>query len=152
MNKLLSLLVFIPFASTAQKTVELKFISKILHENRTIWINLPKYYELRKDSFHVIYLFDGDNQSLLNLTVSSKRFLEANAVDLNDFNAPESIIIGIEQKSRGTDFVDSAVNFLKFLTDELMPYIKKMYRTVAYNILIGHSLGGRFSIYSFLKR
>jgi hypothetical protein len=48
--------------------------------------------------------------------------------------------------------VDSAAKFLKFLSDELMPYVQKKFRTLPYTILIGHSLGGRFSIYSFLNR
>jgi predicted alpha/beta superfamily hydrolase len=152
MHKLLLASLLTPFLSFGQKTIEINFPSKNLSDSRKIWIALPKYYDLRKDSFHVVYLFDGDNQSLFNLSVSAKRFLEGNAADLNEFNAPASIIVGIEQKDRGKDFVDSAANFLKFLSDELMPYVKKKYRTLPYSVLIGHSLGGRFALYSFLSR
>ena len=149
MHKLLFAILLIPFLSLGQHTVEITFSSKNLSDNRRIWVALPKYYDLRKDSCHLIYLFDGNNQSLFNLTVSAKRFLEDNAVDLNDFNAPASIIVGIEQRNRVTDFADSAAGFLRFLSDELMPYIQTKYRTLPYTILIGHSLGGRFAIFPF---
>lgn len=132
--------------------MEISFPTKHLHEARQIWISLPKHYDLRKDSFHVIYLFDGNNRSLFDLTVSAKRFLEANAVDLGEFNAPASIVVGIQQKDRGRDFVDSAAGFLAFLSDELMPYVQKKYRTLPYTVLIGHSLGGRFALYAYLNR
>lgn len=152
MRNLFFFVTFIPFLTFGQQTVEINFPSKNLFDTRRVWIALPEYYNIRKDSFHVIYLLDGDNQSLFNLTVAAKRFLENNAVDLNDFNAPASIVIGIEQKDRGKDFVDSAANFLKFLSDELLPYVQTKYRTLPYTVLIGHSLGGRFALYSFLNR
>jgi len=151
---LLALLATVPtfcFGETTQKT----FIhSNILNEDRQLWVNVPEYYELRKDSFHLILLFDGNNRSLFDYAVAAKRFLERNAVDLSEFNAPESIVVGIGQRERWNDFADQAgsAKFLNFLTSELLPFIRKNYRVQSYTILIGHSLAGRFSINALLQR
>jgi hypothetical protein len=37
------------------------------------------------------------------------------------------------------------------MQEELFPYLGKKYRTLSYRILVGHSLGGFFSIYTLLK-
>ena len=105
---LLTSLVMAPTFCFGRATQETFIHSHILDEERKLWINVPEYYELRKDSFHLVLLFDGDNRSLFDYTVATKRFLERNAVDLSEFNAPESIVVGIEQKERWNDFADEA--------------------------------------------
>ena len=146
------LIAILPTRAFTQATLEKEIYSGALKEKRKLWISLPEHYSLRKDSFHLVFVLDGNNKTFFDLTVASKRFLEANAVDLNDFNTPEAIIVGIGQKNRATDFVDSAADFLKFLSDELIPFVTKTYRTKPYTILIGHSLAGRFAIYSMIKK
>jgi predicted alpha/beta superfamily hydrolase len=152
MRFLLSFILSSPLCLAAQNAIYSTIHSSALKEERKIWISLPQYYDLRKDSFHVIYVLGANNKSLFDLTVASKRFLEKNAVDLNDFNTPEAIIVGVEQRNCGIDFADSAAAFLRFLTGELMPMINSEYRTVPYNILIGHSLAGRFAIFSLINK
>ena len=42
--------------------------------------------------------------------------------------------------------------FLRFLSDELMPFVEKNYRTRPYKILVGHSYGGLFAIHALTTR
>jgi hypothetical protein len=146
------LLLLLPLNLFGQSLKEIRLHSSHLSEHRKIWISVPPHYEIRKDSLHLVILLDGNNRSLLDLTISSKRFLETNAVDLNDFNTPASLIVGIEQKDRSKDFIDSAQSFLAFLTTEVIPYLRKHYRMTPFTILIGHSLAGRFAIQALLEK
>ncbi len=155
MHKFIIILYFLPSLLFGQTTTELSLHSSYLNADRKIWVNTPEHYELRKDSLHLIFLLDGNNRSLFEYTVASKRFLEHNAVDLSDFNTPESIIIGIEQsEDRWDDFGDSLRSplFQSFLEKELIPYVNAHYRTVPYRILIGHSLAARFAINTLLSQ
>lgn len=155
MSKIFCLLLFVPAFILGQKTKEILFRSKELRSERKIWINTPEYYELRKDSLQLLFLLDGNNKSLFDYAVASKRFLEENSIDLSDYKAPESIIIGIEQAAdRWDDFGDSinSQKFLSFLENELIPFVQSHYRTINYKILIGHSLGGRFAINTLLNK
>jgi hypothetical protein len=45
-----------------------------------------------------------------------------------------------------------ATQFLEFMESELIPYIDSHYRTEPYRILCGWSLGGLFTIYSYLEQ
>ena len=70
------------------------------------------------------------------------------------------ILVGIINKNRGRDFSPSpsllwpdsggADNFLNFLEKELIPHIDTNYPTASYKMLIGHSLGGTFTVYSMI--
>jgi hypothetical protein len=44
-----------------------------------------------------------------------------------------------------------ADNMLSFIKDELIPHIDKMYNTIPYRILTGHSFGGLFAVHSFIS-
>jgi hypothetical protein len=155
MEKLFYILFLIPAFLFGQTTKEILIHSKELKTDRKIWVNTPAYYEFRKDSSQLIFLLDGNNKSFFDYTVASKRFLEQNSVDLSDYKAPQSIIIGIEQaENRWDDFGDSinSPKFLSFLENEIIPYVNLNYRTVNYKILIGHSLGGRFAMNVLLNK
>ena len=155
MKNLLYIFLLLPALIFGQTTKEILFHSEELKSDRKIWINTPEYYELRKDSLHSVFLLDGNNKSLFDYTVASKRFLEGNSTDLSDYKAPQSIIIGIEQaENRWNDFGDSinSQKFLSFLEKEIIPFVKSNYRTVNYKILIGHSLGARFAINTLLNK
>jgi predicted alpha/beta superfamily hydrolase len=155
MAKLFSILFLMPAFAFAQTTKEYIIHSKELKADRKIWINTPEYYDLRKDSLHLLFLLDGNNKSLFDYTVAAKRFLERNSVDLSDYQAPQSIVVGIAQaENRWDDFGDSvnSQKFLAFLENEIVPFVKSNYRAFNYKILIGHSLGGYFAINTLLNK
>ncbi|RQO34364.1 hypothetical protein DBR39_20270 [Chryseobacterium sp. KBW03] len=141
--------------------------SKVLNENREIWVHLPKTYNdstINPAKYPVIYLLDGE----INFEYYT---------GLTDFIArtpyadiPECIVVGIKNTERTRDltptksqkkspvnpaltlFADSggSENFVKFLQEELKPFIQKNYRTQEYSVLVGHSFGGLFAINTFL--
>jgi hypothetical protein len=43
-----------------------------------------------------------------------------------------------------------ADNFLRFIRDELAPWVDGNYRTIAHRVLIGHSSGGSFAIHALI--
>jgi hypothetical protein len=68
------------------------------------------------------------------------------------------IVIGVANTDRTRDFTPTksaerptsggADNFIKFMQKELMPFVEKNYRTQPFNLLLGHSLCGMFSVYT----
>ncbi|HSR18040.1 MAG TPA: alpha/beta hydrolase-fold protein [Ignavibacteriaceae bacterium] len=127
--------------------------SKILNEERRIFIRVPFGYEQTTASYPVLYLLDENTHSIhASGTVS---FLSANGV------MPQTIIVGIPNTDRSRDFTPTktedtpnsggADNFIRFLKEELIPYIDQNYRTENFRILFGHSLTAMFSIYTLLS-
>lgn len=123
--------------------------SKVLNENRTIWIYTPdmtfKSANLDKQ-YPVLYLLDG-NAHFYSTVGIIQQLSQANGNGV----LPEMIVVGIENTNRLRDFVPSAdldkTNpFIDFLSSELIPYIDKNYNTAPYKLLVGHSLGGLTAI------
>ena len=129
--------------------------SKILKEQREIWIHTPEDFNSTK-KYPVIYVLDASQQFYV-ITGMQKQ--------LTPFKIPQSIIVGITNTDRTRDFTNTNVpfqrghesetsggasNFLKFINQELKPYINNKYPTENNNTIIGHSTGGLFVLYSYL--
>ena len=131
--------------------------SSILNENRKIQVYLPPTYEkYPNQKYPVIYLLDSES-NFHYLTGFVEKLSKAPYPSI-----PEMIVIGIVNTDRARDLtptvqkadpdskemqlIQSATGgnaaFFKFLETEVMPDIKKTYRTNGLNILIGHSFGG----------
>jgi predicted alpha/beta superfamily hydrolase len=133
---------------------KVKIFSKILNEERTIFISLPYGYEQSKKRYPVLYSTDGDDEMVLKAG-GMIHYLEPDQI-------PEMIAVFIPNTNRGRDLSvypleqlpnsGGAGNFLKFITEELIPYIDSNYRTTDYRILVGYSAGGEFTYYSFLTK
>ena len=130
--------------------------SSILKENRKIIIRLPDDYDTSKKTYPVLYLLDGNSNSLLE-TVSTM-----NKLDLDE-NIPKMIVIAIGNTDRDRDMmplstkhypvrVAGAEQFLSFIGDELIPQIEKKYRSNQQRILCGKSLSGLFTLYALLTK
>ncbi|HRD57958.1 MAG TPA: alpha/beta hydrolase-fold protein [Ferruginibacter sp.] len=124
-------------------------VSKILNENRTLWIYHPSStsaFAEPKKQYPVLYLLDG-NAHFYSTVGIVQQLSQANANGI----LPEMIIVGIENTQRFRDLSPSADTgklnpFVHFLADELIPYIDSNYATAPYKILVGHSLGGLTAI------
>ncbi|MEO6550071.1 MAG: alpha/beta hydrolase-fold protein [Ferruginibacter sp.] len=136
--------------------------SKILNEDRNIYIHCPKPDSTNLDNrFPVLYLMDGDNH--FELLAQYADYLSR--PDL--LAIPKMIIVGIPNTERRRDLTPtvsisdymgkpdtsnlmkpSGGNdvFLKFINTELIPAIDKKYKTKPYKIFAGHSFGGLSSI------
>lgn len=170
--KLLYLSLFSFFTiGKAQETITLgekqTLFSKVLNENREIWIHLPKTYHdntISPAKYPVIYLLDGEI-NFEYYTGMADFIARTPYADI-----PECIVVGIKNTERTRDltptqsqkkspvnpnailFADSggSENFVKFMHEELKPFISKNYRIQDYSVLVGHSFGGLFAINTFL--
>jgi uncharacterized protein len=122
--------------------------SKVLTEDRTLLVRLPDDYGKSDKKYPVIYKLDGDKRIFLN-ALSAACYL----YDMTD-NAPDPIIVGIENTDRNRDMGpdQGADRFIQFIGDELIPFIENNYRTNGFRILCGQSLSSIFALYSFLER
>lgn len=126
---------------------EKSFASKILNEERKVWIHIPNSNGGNTDNGHypVIYLLDGDEN--FNDIITITEFMSKTGL------CPPMIVVGILHPSRMTDLtfgtdketpgiVGKGENFMLYLEKEMMPYIESNYPTASYKIFIGHSVGG----------
>jgi enterochelin esterase-like enzyme len=133
----------------AAQTRTVKISSKILGEERVLHVNLPPNYELARRRYEVIYLLDGHVRQFFDITVAAAAYDVVG--DVHDYAMPPQIVVGIDQRDRGTDLGRNQELFTRFLVEEVVPFIDRTYRTTPYRTLIGHSLGGRFALMSFCR-
>jgi predicted alpha/beta superfamily hydrolase len=125
-----------------------------LGEARTLNIYLPPGYgqdSTRK--YPVIYLLDGSADEDFIHIVGLVQFATFPWINM----IPESIVVGIANVDRKRDFTFPSQNaedlkntptsggserFIRFVEQELQPFIDRNYRTDSLRILIGQSLGG----------
>ena len=165
-NHKLVLIVFLAsalfFALSAQEfnlyNTEKKIIfSKSVDDTFHVFISLPNSYSDSEKNYPVLYVLDGD--IAFGMAASIARYLQIGE------NIPELIIVGIGYGSLDNSAADKrrrdyrpvasggAENFLKFLNDELIPFIDASYRTIPEDKTInGYSIGGLFGLYTLFTR
>jgi enterochelin esterase-like enzyme len=136
-------------ASAHAQTRIVRVPSKILGEERVVHVNLPPNYALARQRYEVIYLLDGHVREFFDVTVAASEYDLIG--DAHDYATPPQIVVGIDQRDRGTDLSRNQELFTRFLVEELVPFIDHEYRTNSYRTLIGHSLGGRFALMTFCR-
>ncbi len=105
----------------------LQMNSKILNEERTIVVDLPEGYDKSHASYPVLYVLDADWEDLFTTVVATSGYL-------NEFGRiPKMIVVGICNTDRTRDMTPvkikneqtsgGAAFFLKFISEELMPFI-----------------------------
>ena len=128
--------------------------SKLLNEEREYLVYTPRGYQQSKESFPVMYLFDGRGHFLH--VAGIVEFLSRQG------RIPAMIIVGVVNTDRNRDFTPTneqriaasggADRFLSFLHTELMPLVDSQYRTMSYRIMVGHSFGGLLAIHTLLQK
>jgi len=141
---------------------QIQYQSAVLNEDVTLYIHLPKNYS-KENTYPVLYLLDGEY--FFTQLVSTVDFL-SDCMYVQKELIPKFIIVGIATKDRNKDFTPTlAVNqsgmkfptgggaetFLKFMKEELFPYIEDTYETQNKRLLTGWSLGGLFTTYCYLN-
>ena len=100
--------------------------SKQLEETREIQIYLPPAYnESQERRFVTLYVLDSQEYFLHGIAYQDMlRFRD---------KSPDIIVIGIksDRKKRRQFYYRKSGQFMRFLADELIPYIDKTYRTLA---------------------
>jgi predicted alpha/beta superfamily hydrolase len=134
--------------------------STALNEDRTLNIYLPLGYDTAQ-TYPVLYLLDGSMDEDFIHIVGLTQFFNMM------YTMPPCIVVGIANVDRKRDFTfpteipslkekypttgKSAV-FIRFLEEELQPFIQKNYRTNDTKYLIGQSLGGLLATEILLKK
>lgn len=167
-NKSILLIIFLAATLFAQVTLAQSrlsigdhhnFYSDILEQDRRILVGLPRDYTESK-KYPVLYVLDGGRY--YQMAQGMLDFLHHRAEKV-----PQVIVVSIPNIYRNTDltpifetddpsartveFSGGGKNFLKFIKQELRPFITDRYSTSGNNILFGHSLAGLFAAYSFLE-
>jgi uncharacterized protein len=114
--------------------------SKILNEKRALLIHVPN--SGKDERYPVLYILDGEDH--FNSAVGIVQQM-AGVI-------PDMIIIGITNTVRQRDLTPTPVTgdklsgggekFIRFISDELFPYVDSHYPTAPYRVFSGHSLGG----------
>ncbi len=129
--------------------------SQVLNEDRILLVNLPRGYDETTIHYPALFiLYGGQVQGYFAESVHIvDRLQEASFI-------PQLIIIGVKNVDRYRDNLPinrngekgGADNFLKFFTDELIPFIDNSYRTKDFRILLGPQAGASFSLYTLMER
>lgn len=130
--------------------------SKVLKEDRMVVVYTPNDYNVSQKKYPVLFFFDAENRERIFRSMLTVEFF-------NIFGqVPEMVVVGILNTNRYRDLTPLPVkgvqgsgggdNFLTFITDELIPFIDKNYRTMNNRILYGGSAAGLFVIYTMIKK
>lgn len=148
--------------STGITIAEIKIIhSGILNEDRKIYIYNPVNIS---QPLPVVYLMDGEmiplvagivdflyqsNQLPPMIIVGVGNYEYDRARDLTTAHS----LLNIDGTTDSINFKTSGggENFLKFMKEEVMPYVTKNYNTSPNKIFFGHSFGGLMSAYCLLN-
>jgi predicted alpha/beta superfamily hydrolase len=130
--------------------------SEVLKESRVFYVQFPEGFDPESDrKYPTAYLLDGE-VFLPALSVTQKFYMGG--------FLPDMILIGVSnQENRTRDLTPSVVEpsygpnggaaqFLRFIGEELIPYVEENYPASDYRTLIGHSYGGLFSIYTLIHQ
>lgn len=152
--------------SKARSHVEpdsVQMYSNYVKDTFQIKIHVPEGYS-RKDTLPVVYLLDGNffepmlsvavrqmNRAgklppLILVSIGYASFEKMDSLRVRDYLYPATIPSD-EMKAPG-----GGNKFYQFLEEELAPYIGKLYHNdPKLNVLMGHSFGGYFTLYSLLS-
>lgn len=128
----------------------LQLPSKVMGEERTLFVSVPDSYARTTRIYPVLYLTDAETQ--FEHTSATAKFLARNGF------MPEIIVVGVKNTDRTRDLSPShdpkiptsggADRFLDFFEKELVPFVESGYRTAPFRIFAGHSAGGLFALHS----
>lgn len=130
--------------------------SEIMGEERTFIVHLPEGYNDSVEAFPVLYLLDAEMGALFAQAVSMVESQHVLGV------LPKMIVVGVHNVNRSRDTIPvsveeragsgGALNFIRFLDEELIPLIETSYRTTRPRVLYGASNAGLFTVYALLER
>lgn len=159
MNRFLSILFLLSFQNMfAQEQIEHTIPSKIFGQERRITVFLPGEYLLdTAGKLPVAYLFDGQFEPYLKMVSGMMEYYHETNLGTG------LIIVAVHTQDRFGEFVPEpktdpisaktaySTPLTDFLQRELFPFIDSAYRTTAFKMGIGHSLGGTFLLYEAFK-
>lgn len=148
--------------STGITIAEIKTIhSTILNEDRKIYVYTPVNHS---EPLPVIYLMDGEMISLVagivDFLYQVNQLPPMIVVGIGNYEydrthdlTPTNSLLNMDGTINSTAFKTSGggENFLKFIKDEVMPFVEKNYNPSPNKIFFGHSFGGLMTSYCLLN-
>lgn len=128
--------------------------STVLGEERSFWVYVPE--EAEQQPCPVLYLLDGEwnfhyTTGLIRQMISSGDIPPVYVVGVINTNRSRDLTPAGQDGSSNARF-GGAEAFLRFLSEELHPFLDSSYSLQPFRILAGHSFGGLFTIYSMLAK
>jgi hypothetical protein len=130
--------------------------SRVLDEDRLLFVHLPREYNDTQLRYPVLYLLYVDLSDYFTDAITVTEKLGGTG------EMPPVIIIGVANTNRYRDLLPAksrfnaesggAGNFLRFIEEELIPYIDNNYRTVDFHILVGPQAAAVFSLYALIEK
>jgi predicted alpha/beta superfamily hydrolase len=130
--------------------------SGVLGEDRVLQVHLPRGYDSGGLSYPVVYVFYSD-------WVEGYFAQLVNDLDLlSEDRMPPSILVGVPNVQRYRDLVPwpragdrpgegHAEAFLRFVREELIPWVDAEYRTKRYRVMVGPQAAAVFGVYTLLQ-
>jgi len=127
-----------------QKKITKKYESEELQDIRTIQIHLPKGYERDTITNYPLTIVL-DSEYLYDLYVGNSKLFS------HTDRAPKQIVVGIEMaetrlkdasidETRKSSLTADSRSFLKFIKEELLPYIEGNYKTSPFLTIVGNGI------------
>jgi predicted alpha/beta superfamily hydrolase len=131
-----------------------KLFSKILDEERTILVHLPRHYESTSLDYPVLFMLYGDHVTTYF----------AEAVSILDrlgptARIPDMLLVALTNTDRYRDLLPlnpdgsptGIEDFVRFLEEELFPYVEARYRVKDFRVVMGPQAGANFAMYALFK-
>lgn len=125
--------------------------SKVLGEERTVLIHVPEGYETSTDKYPVLYILGG----------SAGNLAEGVQATSHHSGVPPMIVVAVAttgyRANSSRDLLpgrgsEGAETFLRFISEELFPYVEQRFRVENHRTLYGESAMGVFVLYALLER
>jgi uncharacterized protein len=136
---------------SAQETIH----SSVLEEDRILFIGLPDDYHSTTKAYPVFYKLDGDERSFAKTQSELKTLQDARQI-------PPMILVAIPNTDRDRDMLPVAIpgrrnsggsdKFLRFVREEMIPFVEEHYRTSGFSIVMGTSNTALFAVYTFINQ
>jgi predicted alpha/beta superfamily hydrolase len=132
--------------------------SRVLQEDRRVFVSTPASYSKTQWQYPVMYVLDAETQfvnaaAMTRYMAQNDRIPEMIVISVANENRNQDMAPGLPyRRSNGQALDGRAHLFLKFLTEELRPWIATRYRSNGYSLLVGHSDGGLFVLSTLLSR
>ena len=142
------------------------WITETIHSrtlgDRTIYVALPDAYAEGTKASPVLVCLDANDTPMFRLWITQAAYVAD-----NDRGVPPVIVVGIANgsdrlhdmtpKPVGSSVADfptggGADAFADFILNEVLPLVRRKYRTLPTTVITGHSAGGLFSLYVAASR
>ncbi|NHJ32638.1 MAG: hypothetical protein FK732_07240 [Asgard group archaeon] len=123
--------------------------SEIQKETRSILVSLPKGYEQTKIHYPVLFVLNASWEMNYINSASTAHYLYGSGL------SPNMIVVGICDNAYHRDFMPhqgGSDDFLRFMKEELIPFIDQRFRTAPFRMLYGQSNAGLLTIYTLLTQ